>query len=77
MPQREQQTQIYLGNDHILLFLYNIGDTVTVSMVTTDIVYIPMLKGTILILFLFSEFYLFCIMRLKYRGNQRAFLNHT
>lgn len=74
MPQREQ-TQIYLGNEDVLLyFLYNIGDTVSVSMVTPDIVYIPVFKGTIL----FSEFSsLVCIMRLKGRGNKRANVNHT
>lgn len=56
MPQREPQNQIYLENDHALLhfFLYNIGDMVTVSMITLDIVYIPMLKGTILSLTSYS-----------------------
>lgn len=60
-------------------FWYDIGDTVTVSMVTPDIVYIPTLKGTVLsLLFLFSEFYsLIWVMKLKYRGNKRAYLNHT
>lgn len=36
-------------------FWYNIGDTITVSMVTGGIVYIPTLKGTILSLLFFMQ----------------------
>lgn len=43
---------------HFALFLYNIENTVTVSMVTADIVYIPTLKGTILSLHFFIQWIL-------------------
>lgn len=42
VPQREPQNQIYLENDQSLFNFFN--EMVTV--VTPDIVYIPMLKGT-------------------------------
>lgn len=45
VPQREPQNQIYLENDQSLLIFFFFYEMVTV--VTPDIVYIPMLKGTI------------------------------
>lgn len=55
------------------IFLYNTGDMVTVSMVTPDIVYIPMLKGTILSLLI--QQILICIMRLNWKEGVKELNN--